>query len=102
MKFIGPDGEIQRAMKALPYSLNMHIWYGTYLASTALFLRRSTTIEEGFLLDERFHYDMDGEYYARLGRAGKKFVHYNRLLADFRWHGDNLERPQYRTPGHGR
>ena len=45
--FIGPDGEIQRAMKALPYSLNMHIWYGTYLASTALFLRRSTTIEEG-------------------------------------------------------
>ena len=91
--FIGPDGEIQRAMKALPYSLNMHIWYGTYLASTALFLRRSTTIEEGFLLDERFHYDMDGEYYARLGRAGKKFVHYNRLLADFRWHGDNLSAP---------
>ncbi len=91
--FIGPDGDIQRAMKALPYSLNMHIWYGTYLASTALFLRRSTTIEEGFLLDERFHYDMDGEYYARLGRAGKKFVHYNRLLADFRWHGDNLSAP---------
>ena len=29
--FIGPDGDIQRAMKALPYSLNMHIWYGTYL-----------------------------------------------------------------------
>ncbi len=50
----------------------MHIWYGTYLASTALFLRRSTTIEEGFLLNERFRYDMDGEYYARLGRAGKK------------------------------
>jgi len=71
----------------------MHIWYGTYLASTALFLRRSTTIEEGFLLDERFHYDMDGEYYARLGRAGKKFVNYNRLLADFRWHGDNLSAP---------
>lgn len=93
MEFHGPDGEIQRAMKALPYSLNMHIWYGTYLASTALFLRRSTTIEEGFLLDERFHYDMDGEYYARLGRAGKKFVHYNRLLADFRWHGDNLSAP---------
>ena len=91
--FIGPDGALQRPMKALPYSLNMHIWYGTYLASTALFLRRSTTIEEGFLLDERFRYDMDGEYYARLGRAGKKFVHYNRLLADFRWHGDNLSAP---------
>lgn len=88
--FIGPDGSIQRPMKALPYSLRMHIWYGTYVASTALFLRRSTTIEEGFLLDERFHYDMDGEYYARLGRAGKKFAHYNKLLADFRWHGDNL------------
>ncbi len=93
--------EIQRAMKALPYSLNMHIWYGTYLASTALFLRRSTTIEEGFLLDERFHYDMDGEYYARLGRAGKKFVHYNRLLADFRWHGDNMDAELKRQKQHG-
>lgn len=91
--FIGPDGGVQRSMKALPYSLSMHIWYGTYLASTALFLRRSTTIDEGILLDERFHYDMDGEYYARLGRAGKKFAHYNKLLADFRWHGDNLSAP---------
>lgn len=91
--FIEADGSLQRPMKALPYSLNMHIWYGTYLASTALFLRKSTTIDEGFLLDERFHYDMDGEYYARLGRAGKKFAHYNKLLADFRWHGDNLSAP---------
>lgn len=38
--FIGPDGGVQRSMKDLPYSLSMHIWYGTYLASTALFLRR--------------------------------------------------------------
>lgn len=88
--FIDAEGHIQRAMKALPFSLRMHIWYGTYLASTALFLRKSTTIDQGFLLDERFHYDMDGEYYARLGRAGKKFIHFNKLLADFRWHGDNL------------
>lgn len=29
----------------------------------------------------------------RAWRAGKKFVHYNRLLADFRWHGDNLSAP---------
>lgn len=29
--FIGPDGGVQRSMKALPYSLSMHIWYGTYL-----------------------------------------------------------------------
>lgn len=74
--FIGPDGGVQRSMKDLPYSLSMHIWYGTYLASTALFLRRSTTIDEGILLDERFHYDMDGEYYAQLGRTGKKWVLY--------------------------
>lgn len=91
--FVNPDGSIQRPMKALPFSTRMHIWYGTYVASTALFLRRETTIDQGILLDERFRYDMDGEFYARLGLAKKKFVHFNKLLADFRWHGDNLSAP---------
>ena len=98
--FIGPDGALQRPMKALPYSLNMHIWYGTYLASTALFLRRSTTIEEGFLLDERFRYDMDGEYYARLGR--KKVCPLQQAAGGFPLARRQPERPQCGTPGHGR
>jgi hypothetical protein len=33
---------------------------------------------------------MDGEYYARLARCGKKFVYFPKILADFRLHGGNL------------
>ena len=84
--FVNADGKFLRAMKALPFSVNMIIEHGCYIASTALFLRRSTTIDEGFLLNVNFRYVMDGEYYARLGRAGKKFVNYNKPLADFRQH----------------
>lgn len=88
--FVDENGCFQRKMKALPYHLNMLIWYGTYLASTSLFLKRATTIDEGFLLNERFRFNMDGEYYVRLGKAGKKFINLNKPLANFRWHGNNL------------
>jgi glycosyltransferase involved in cell wall biosynthesis len=84
--FVDADGAFVRAMKALPFSVNMLIEHGCYIASTALFLRRSTTIDEGFLLNVKFRYVMDGEYYARLGRAGKRFVNFNKPLADFRQH----------------
>ncbi len=84
--FINADGTFIRAMKALPFSANMIIEHGCYIASTALFLRRETTIESGFFLNIKFRYVMDGEFYARLGRAGKKFVNFNKPLADFRQH----------------
>ena len=88
--FIDADGRFKRAMKAIPFRLSILVGYGCYIASTALFLRRRTTIGEGFLLDDRFRCVMDGEYYARLGRAGKVFCNYNRPLAEFRQHEDSL------------
>jgi hypothetical protein len=33
---------------------------------------------------------MDGEYYARLYSLGKTFVYFPKVLAEFRWHGENL------------
>jgi len=88
--FVDEEGVFIRAMKALPFSTNMVIEHGCYIASTSLFLRRETTIDEGFLLNEQFKYAMDGEYYARLGRAGKRFVNFNQPLADFRQHAAAL------------
>ena len=88
--FIDKDGNHIRSMKALPFCENMLIWYGCYLPSTSLFFRRSTIMDEGFLVDERFKFIMDGEYYVRLSRAGKKFLNFNHLLADFRLHGGNI------------
>ena len=97
--FVNADGVFIRAMKALPFSVNMIIEHGCYIASTALFLRRSTTIDEGFLLNVNFRYVMDGEYYARLGRAGKKFVNYNKPLADFRQHEAALSARRFEDNG---
>ena len=97
--FVNAEGQFLRAMKALPFSVNMIIEHGCYIASTALFLRRSTTIDEGFLLNVNFRYVMDGEYYARLGRAGKKFVNYNKPLADFRQHDAALSARRFEDNG---
>jgi glycosyltransferase involved in cell wall biosynthesis len=88
--FINEKGEHLRAMKALPFSTNMIIENGCYVASTAVFLRKSTTVDQGYLLNDKFRYVMDGEYYARLGRSGKKLLNYNRVLADFRRHDTAL------------
>ena len=88
--FIDADGRFKRAMKAVPFRLSIMIGYGCYIASTALFLRRRTTIDEGFFLDDRFRCVMDGEYYVRLGRAGKVFRNFNRPLAEFRQHDESL------------
>ena len=88
--FIDADGNFKRAMKAVPFRLSILLGNGCYIASTALFLRRKTTIDEGFFVNEQFHCVMDGEYYARLGLAGKVFVNFNRPLADFRQHDASL------------
>lgn len=97
--FINAEGKFLRAMKALPFSVNMLIEHGCYIASTALFLRRATTIDEGFLLNVNFRYVMDGEYYARLGRADKKFINYNKPLADFRQHEAALSARRFEDNG---
>ena len=88
--FINEKGESVKRYKSAPFSLRMMVYRCCYIASTSLFLRRETTIRQGFLLNEKFKTVMDGEYYARLGMAGKKFVSFNTPLAEFRVHGEAL------------
>lgn len=88
--FIDADGAYQRTMQAFPFQKLMLAQLGCYIASTSTFLRRSTLMDEGYFLNDRFKYVMDGEYYNRLAHAGKKFQHYRQLIADFRMHGENL------------
>lgn len=89
-EFVDAERKHLRYMKAIPCKLGILIYNGCYLASTALFLKRETIIGQGLLLNEKFRYDMDGEYYVRLKKAGKVFRHYNKVLAEFRWHDANL------------
>lgn len=90
--FISGDGTFQRRMTLFPYSQGMMLYLGCYIGSTSTFFRKSRVIDEGHLLNVNFRYVMDGEYYARLGAIGMKFVYLPRVLADFRLHGDNLSK----------
>lgn len=90
--FIDGDGNFQRTMEVFPFQKLMLAQYGCYIGSTSTFLRRSTIMDEGIFLNDRFRIVMDGEYYNRLSQLGKKFTHFPMVLADFRVHGGNLSK----------
>jgi glycosyltransferase involved in cell wall biosynthesis len=87
--FIDESGRFLRHVKALKWSLFVHVHHHCYVGSTAAFYRRETVIAEGYRLRKDFRYVMDGEFYARLDAAGKKFAYYPWIVADFRLHGEN-------------
>jgi len=95
--FIDKKGDYIRTMKVFPFQKTMLSMLGCYIGSTSCFYRKATTIDEGHVLNERFMYVMDGEYYNRLAHLGKKFQHYNQVLADFRMHGSNLSQKHLKT-----
>jgi glycosyltransferase involved in cell wall biosynthesis len=87
--FVDVDKRIQKTIHVFPFDLGMMIHYGCYIGSTSCFLKRTSIITEGHLLDVEFRTAMDHEYYTRLGKAGKRFVHMREVLAGFRIHGAN-------------
>jgi glycosyltransferase involved in cell wall biosynthesis len=100
--FIDANGDFIRRMGLFPFRKRMLIQHGCYIGSTACFYRRATTIEKGFLLDDAFHFCMDGEYYARLALAGKKFTYLPVVLADFRIHDKSISQSNLSATGiHG-
>jgi glycosyltransferase involved in cell wall biosynthesis len=87
--FVDVDKRIKKTIHVFPFDLGMMIHYGCYIGSTSCFLKRRSTIAAGHLLDVQFRAVMDHEYYARLGKAGKRFIHMREVLAGFRMHGNN-------------
>ena len=90
--FISSDGSFQRRMTLFPHCRAMMLYLGCYIGSTATFFRRKSVMDEGFYLNEKFRYVMDGEYYARLASFGKRFAYLPKVLANFRIHGGNLSK----------
>ncbi|MDA3798776.1 MAG: glycosyltransferase family 2 protein [Kiritimatiellae bacterium] len=89
--FINKDDEIYRSPIALPYNLSMLIYYGCYIASTAIFYKKSATLDKGEYIQERFKQVMDQEYFVRLGTLKLKFYPMPKLkIARFRVHGNNI------------
>ncbi len=87
--FVDKEGKHLKTMRLFPFDLNMMIHYGCYIGSTSCFFKKSTTIDKGEFLNERFKQVMDQEYYARLGRKKLCFKYIPEILAEFRLHGEN-------------
>ncbi len=88
--FVDESGDFLRRMTSPRWSKFVHIHHHCFVASTAAFYRRGSVIDAGYRLREDFCYVMDGEFYARLDAAGKRFKHHPVNVADFRMHGGNL------------
>ena len=95
--FINDSGKFIRRMNLFPFRRRMLLQYGCYIGSTACFYRRGTTIGQGLLLDDRFFYCMDGEYFARLAKHGKTFHYLPCILADFRLHEKSISQRHLRA-----
>ncbi|MBJ7285622.1 MAG: glycosyltransferase [Akkermansiaceae bacterium] len=87
--FIDEGGHFLRHVRTPKWSRFVHVHHHCYVGSTAAFYRRASVIGEGYRLREDFRYVMDGEFYARLDTAGKRFEHVPVTVADFRMHGMN-------------
>lgn len=88
--FIDESGVFLRHVTAPKWSRFVHVHHHCFVGSTAAFYRKSSVIGQGFRLREDFRYVMDGEFYARLDAAEKRFEHVPANIADFRMHGANL------------
>ena len=89
--FIDKNEKIYRSPTALPYNLTMLIYYGCYIASTAIFYKKEMTLDKGEYVHERFKQVMDLEYFVRLGALGLKFYPMPKIkVARFRVHGENV------------
>lgn len=84
-------GQVVQRKREFGFSFWMLLFYGCFVPSTATFLHRRI-IEVGLLPDPQYRVLMDHEYYMRLAETGYRFVHVPSVLANFRWHDENVSR----------
>jgi glycosyltransferase involved in cell wall biosynthesis len=88
--FVDESGNFLRHVRSARWSTFVHVHHHCYVGSTAAFHRRNTIIGNNLRLHTDFHYVMDGEFYARLHRLGKKFRYVPGAIAAFRLHDSNI------------
>src|SRR5207249_288928 len=82
--FVDAGKQRLKTSRVFPVSRMMIVHYGPVIGSTACWYRKRTVMDKGFFVNENFRTDMDGEFYARLLSAGKRFVAIPDVLAAFR------------------
>jgi glycosyltransferase involved in cell wall biosynthesis len=64
------------------------LYYGPYISTTSFFIKRRI-IEDGIMINNKYNYIMDGEYFLRLSLLNKRFLYIPQAIGVFRWTGNN-------------
>lgn len=86
--FVDTKGNILIKGKEIAYDKGILFYVGCYIPSSGSFFNRNI-FDEGFFLDIIFDITMDYEFFVRLSKAGKQFMHLPEFLFCFRWHQEN-------------
>ena len=89
--YVDGDGKPLRIKRDHPFSQFVLLHYGCYIASCCSFWRKRI-LDDGHYLDPSYKVVMDGEYWARICRAGYRFRFLPKTIAAFTWHGENISR----------
>jgi glycosyltransferase involved in cell wall biosynthesis len=85
-RFIDAAGRrlAKRPWRVSPFDAR-ELGHGNFIPPQSTFLRRRV-LDEGFYPDPALQYPGDWDWYVRLARAGKQFVHVDAVLSEFRLH----------------
>jgi glycosyltransferase involved in cell wall biosynthesis len=86
--FVDENGKIMKRRKEMGYDPGILFYVGCYIPSSGTFFHRRI-FDEGNFLDINFDITMDYEFFVRLSKAKKKFLHIPEYLSCFRWHHGN-------------
>ena len=86
--FVDADLKFIRRKRDHRFDLYTLLFYGCFISSTSCFYHRRI-VDAGHLLKTEYHVCLDTEYYLRLACEGYTFAYMPKVLAHFRWHGDN-------------
>ncbi len=87
--YVDGEGKPMRIKRDHPFSRFVLLHYGCYIASCCSFWRRRI-LDDWHYLDPSYKVVMDGEYWARLCRAGYRFRFLPATIAAFTWHDGNV------------
>lgn len=92
---IDPNGKILNKKKSICYDYKMLLYSARSIPQPTSFFRKKVIENIGYL-DTTLHYQMDFEFFIRMGNCGIKFDNIPKVLALFRLHPDAKNVSQYK------
>jgi glycosyltransferase involved in cell wall biosynthesis len=96
LNIVNTAGTFLFCKKVTPYNFYAQLFSSSLVPQPSTFWRRNVFEKVGFL-NERYQFQMDYEYFVRMGAAGLRFGTVNRPLASFRLHGNSKTMKDYST-----